>query len=59
MKGDAELIMNQVRNQYAVKNTMLKHYTNWVWDEIKGMRNSLFFYFSKVIMNKKMTIGRL
>ncbi|GLJ06993.1 hypothetical protein SUGI_0054950 [Cryptomeria japonica] len=35
VKGDAELIVKQVRGLFNVKNKRLKHYRNRVWDEIK------------------------
>ncbi|XP_059070819.1 uncharacterized protein LOC131860421 [Cryptomeria japonica] len=34
-KGDAELIVKQVRNLFLVKNERLKHYKNRAWDEIE------------------------
>ncbi|XP_057824544.2 uncharacterized protein LOC131036635 [Cryptomeria japonica] len=34
-KGDAELIIKQVRGLFIVKNERLKHYRNRVWDEIE------------------------
>lgn len=34
VKGDAELIVRQVRNVYTVKNDRLRHYRNRVWDEL-------------------------
>lgn len=35
-KGDAELIVKQVRKQFSVKNDRLRHYRNLVWDEIES-----------------------
>lgn len=35
VQGDAELIVNQVRGTYQVKNDHLRHYRNKVWDNIK------------------------
>lgn len=35
VKGDAELIMEQVKGLFNVKNERLKHYCNRVWDEIE------------------------
>lgn len=34
--GDAELIVNQVKNTYQRKNKRLRSYQNKVWDEIEG-----------------------
>ncbi|KAH9310678.1 hypothetical protein KI387_025713, partial [Taxus chinensis] len=34
-QGDVELIVNQVKNVYQVKNDHLKHYSNMVWDCIE------------------------
>jgi len=34
-KGDAELIVKQVRKLYTVKNGRLRHYRNRVWDCIE------------------------
>ncbi|XP_059078248.1 uncharacterized protein LOC131876779 [Cryptomeria japonica] len=35
VKGDAELIVKQVRGLFNVKNERLKHYRNRFWDEIE------------------------
>lgn len=37
-KGDAELIVKQVRGRYVVRNDRMKHYKNRVWDEIEGFQ---------------------
>ena len=36
-RGDAELIVRQIRGKYSVKNCRLKNYWNRVWDEIEGL----------------------
>ncbi|XP_059076746.1 uncharacterized protein LOC131876009 [Cryptomeria japonica] len=36
VRGDAELIVKQVRGLFAVKNERLRHYRNRVWDEIEA-----------------------
>lgn len=36
VKGDADLIVKQVRGLFNVKNEMLTHYQNRVWDRIEG-----------------------
>ncbi|KAH9329258.1 hypothetical protein KI387_001366, partial [Taxus chinensis] len=35
VKGDVELVVNQVKRIYQVKNESLRHYRNVVWDNIK------------------------
>ena len=35
VRGDAKLIMKQVKNQFFIKNDRLKYYRNLVWDEIE------------------------
>lgn len=34
-QGDAELIVNQIKGVYHVKNDRLRHYRNAVWDSIE------------------------
>ncbi|XP_059067105.1 uncharacterized protein LOC131858121 [Cryptomeria japonica] len=36
VKGDAKLIVKQVRGLFTVKNERLRHYRNHVWDEIEA-----------------------
>ncbi|XP_059074917.1 uncharacterized protein LOC131874961 [Cryptomeria japonica] len=36
IKGDAELIVKQVKGLFSVKNERFWHYRNRVWDEIEG-----------------------
>ncbi|XP_059067300.1 uncharacterized protein LOC131858195 [Cryptomeria japonica] len=36
VKGDAELIVKQVRGLFTIKNERLRHYRNRVWDEIEA-----------------------
>ncbi|XP_059064999.1 uncharacterized protein LOC131857028 [Cryptomeria japonica] len=36
VRGDAELIVKQVRGLFAIKNERLRHYRNHVWDEIEA-----------------------
>jgi hypothetical protein len=36
VKGDAELIVKQVRKQFSIKTDRLRHYRNLVWDEIES-----------------------
>ena len=35
-RGDAEIIVKQVKGMFSVKNQRLKHYKNRVWDEIES-----------------------
>ncbi|KAH9324492.1 hypothetical protein KI387_004670, partial [Taxus chinensis] len=35
VQGDAELVVNQVKRIYQVKNERLRHYRNAVWDIIE------------------------
>ncbi|KAH9317232.1 hypothetical protein KI387_019001, partial [Taxus chinensis] len=35
VQGDAELVVNQVKRIYQVKNERLRHYRNVVWDSIE------------------------
>ncbi|KAH9324510.1 hypothetical protein KI387_004688, partial [Taxus chinensis] len=35
VQGDAELVVNQVKRIYQVKNERLRHYCNVVWDSIE------------------------
>ncbi|KAH9308688.1 hypothetical protein KI387_036599, partial [Taxus chinensis] len=35
VQGDAELVVNQVKRIYQVKNERLRHYRNTVWDNIE------------------------
>lgn len=35
-QGDAELVVRQVKNQYAMKNSRLRNYRSKVWGEIEG-----------------------
>ncbi|KAH9331978.1 hypothetical protein KI387_004086, partial [Taxus chinensis] len=35
VQGDAELVVNQVKRIYQVKNERLRHYHNVVWDSIE------------------------
>ena len=34
-QGDVELVVRQVKNQYAVKNSRMRGYCNKVWDEMR------------------------
>ncbi|KAH9298892.1 hypothetical protein KI387_030574, partial [Taxus chinensis] len=35
VQGDVELIVNQVKGVYQLKNYCLKHYRNKVWDSVE------------------------
>ncbi|XP_059067103.1 uncharacterized protein LOC131858119 [Cryptomeria japonica] len=39
VKGDAELIVKQVRGLFAIKNERLRHYRNHVWDKIEAFNS--------------------